>query len=322
MPGCALSLSTFSLMPYPEMTVLAREAEDAGFSGLFVPEANNDGMMCCYLIAQATKRITVGTRIINIYQRAATVCATGAMMIQEQSGGRFLLGLGVGHRLLLKPLGIEMGNARDYLRQYMGLLTAVLNGQQIPNLGYRFRVSPKRVPVYFAALTLQSARFAGEVADGVMLYMCPPERMSRMKNAAREAAIKAGRDPMDLGVTMGLPVFLDDNLEAAYAAARRDMAFYLGLHFYNRIWAQGGFEAQAKQALAAAERGDRAGVSAAMTDAMIDAVALAGPASRCLERLAQYRSAGADLPVLVSHAVSGDYASAFRNSVKIFGKAN
>ena len=321
MAGCALSLSTFSRMPYADLTRLAREAEDAGFSGVYVPEANNDAMLCAYSIAKATSRITIGTRVINIHLRSPIVCGSGALMLQEESGGRFVLGLGVGHRALLKPLGIEMGNARDFLRHYMEVLSPVLSGGTIPNFPYQFRPAPQPIPVYFAALALGTARLAGQLVDGLMLYMCPPERMRTMLDAARESAAEAGRKPGGLGVTMGLPVFLDDKLEAAYAAARRDLATYLGLQFYNRVWAISGFEAEAKRALEAANRGDRAEVAAAMTEPMIDAVALVGPASRCLARLEQYRSQGAITPVLVSHAVHGDYLSAVRENIKVFGPA-
>jgi len=322
MGGIGLSLSTFSRMPYPELGGLARLAEDAGFAGVFVPEANNDAMLCCYTIARATTRLTVGTRIINIYLRTPMLCGAGAMMVQEESNGRFVLGIGVGHRDLLKAVGIEMVNARDYLKEYTALLRRVLGGESIPNLAYQFRVAQPRVPVYFAALAKETARLGGQTADGLMLYMCPPARMEEMIATARGAAVEAGRPASAVTIMMGLPVFLDDDLKAAYEAGRRDLAFYAGLPFYNRVWANGGFKAEAAAALEAARHHDRAAVAATMTDAMIDAAALVGPASRCLERLAEYRKRGADMPVLVTHAVRGDYQSSFRKLVKVFGAAN
>jgi hypothetical protein len=54
---------------------------------------------------------------------------------------------------------------------------------------------------------------------------------------------------------------------------------------------------------------------------MIDAVALIGPASRCLARLEQYRNQGTITPVLVSHAVHGDYLSAVRENIQVFAPA-
>jgi alkanesulfonate monooxygenase SsuD/methylene tetrahydromethanopterin reductase-like flavin-dependent oxidoreductase (luciferase family) len=322
MDAIGLSLSTFTRMPYPDLAQLAREAEDDGFSGVFVPEVNNDAMMCCYSIARATRRITVGTRIINVYLRTPMLCGAGAMMLQEESQGRFLLGLGVSHRETLKPLGIEMVNAREFLGDYTRLLMRVLTGEPIPGFPYQFRVAQPRVPVYFAALTLETARLGGTLADGLMLYMCSPDRMARMIDAARKSAHDAGRPGSAVKILMGLPIFLDDDLKAAFAVARRDLAFYAGLPFYNRIWVREGFAREAAAALEATRRNDRAAVSAAITDPMIELVALAGPISRCRDRLEEYRRRGADLPILVVHTVRDDYQTAVRRVIKAFSALN
>jgi len=104
-------------IPYPEFLQLAREVEDAGFSGIFIPEANNDGLMCSYAVAGVTKRVDIGTWIVNIYLREPTLCAAAAEMVQDAANGRFILGLGVSHRPALEARGIDMGNARDRLRR-------------------------------------------------------------------------------------------------------------------------------------------------------------------------------------------------------------
>src|ERR1700722_10572048 len=96
---------------------LARETEDAGFAGVFIPEAVNDALMCSFAVANATKRIAVATWIVNIYLREPALCAISAEMVQEAAQGRFILGLGVSHRPALEARGIEMGNARDRLRR-------------------------------------------------------------------------------------------------------------------------------------------------------------------------------------------------------------
>ena len=111
MAACGISLSPFSGIPYQDFAQLAREAEEAGFSGVFVPEANNDALMCCHAIAAATRRVTIATWIVNIYLRQPTLCAAGAAMVQEAAGGRFVLGLGVSHRPALQALHIEMSLA-------------------------------------------------------------------------------------------------------------------------------------------------------------------------------------------------------------------
>ncbi len=318
MAGLAVSLSTFSRPSWTEFTRLAREAEDAGFSAVLVPEANNDVMLCCHAVVRATSRVTVGSRIANVYLRAPLVCAAGAAMLQEESDGRFLLGLGAGHRTMLGAMGIAVDNARQHLRGYASTVRRLLETGEFAGLPYRMRTPPKPVPIYIAALSKETARLAGEIAGGLMLYMCTPARMRALADAAREAAVSAGRDPARVTVTMGLPLFLDEQIERAYEVARQALYFYASLPFYNRSLARDGFAAEASAFAQATSQGDRAAAEAALTPRLLDAVALIGPANRCAKRIAEYRRFGAELPVLVPHAVRGDYAHSFRQALKAF----
>jgi alkanesulfonate monooxygenase SsuD/methylene tetrahydromethanopterin reductase-like flavin-dependent oxidoreductase (luciferase family) len=321
MARCGISLSPMSGIPHPEFVQLARAVEDAGFSGVFIPEANNDGLMCCYAVAGATKRIEIGTWIVNIYLREPTLCAAAAEMVQDAAGGRFILGLGVSHRPALEARGIQMGNARDRLRRDTQIIRATLGGETAM-FGMKFRQPKTPIPIYFAALALETARLAGEIADGLMLYLCPPERMRKSIDVAHTAAQQHGRKPAAIAATVGLPVFLHGDLKVAYAAAQRGLAFYGALPFYNRLIARSGFEPAANAIMAAAKRNDASAMAAAVTEPMIDSLALVGPESRCFERLEQYRKHGAELPIMVPNAVNEDYATAVRRVVKSFAKLN
>jgi alkanesulfonate monooxygenase SsuD/methylene tetrahydromethanopterin reductase-like flavin-dependent oxidoreductase (luciferase family) len=70
----------------------------------------------------------------------------------------------------------------------------------------------------------------------------------------------------------------------------------------------------------AAKRRDAAAMAAAVTEPMIDALALVGPESRCFERLEQYRKHGAELPIIVPNAVNEDYSASVRRLLKSFAK--
>ncbi len=307
--------------PYSTLGGLAREAEDAGFSGIFVSESNNDAMMCCAEMARATSRIKLVTWIVNIHFRVPLTCAAAAAMVQELSGGRFVLGLGVSHRPLLESLGIEMGNGRERLRFYTVELRRLLCGEALgPGVELRLNAPRHPVPIYYAALALETARLAGELADGVELYMCSAQRMSRLAQAAREAAARHGRKPSDVAITMGLPTFVHDDLDRAMSVARRRLAFYGSLPFYNRQMARAGFEAEAQAAMAAAQRGDKNAVEAAMSERLLDSMALIGPPARCLERLAAFRAAGAQLPIIRPNEIDQDQTATIRGAIKVFGQ--
>src|SRR5205807_9434074 len=81
-----------------EIQAVAREAEEAGFDAIFATEVNNDVMATAQLMGTATERIQVGTWIANVYLRHPYVCAQGAALIADATGGRFILGLGASHQ--------------------------------------------------------------------------------------------------------------------------------------------------------------------------------------------------------------------------------
>jgi alkanesulfonate monooxygenase SsuD/methylene tetrahydromethanopterin reductase-like flavin-dependent oxidoreductase (luciferase family) len=214
-----------------------------------------------------------------------------------------------------------MGNARERLRRDTQTIRKAFSGE-LQMFGMKLRQPTKPVPIYYAALALETARLGGELADGLMLYLCPPERMRKSIDVAHEAARSHGRKPSDVVATVGLPVFLHNDLKTAYTAAQRGLAFYGALPFYNRLLARSGFESAAAAIMEGAKRHDPAAMASAITDPMIDALALVGPESRCIERLEQYRRAGAELPILVPNAVNEDYTSGVRRILNAFAKLN
>jgi len=280
-----------------ELGRIAREAEDTGFSAVMVPEGGNDSLLACLLVAQATSIIRLGTSIAIIYNRQPTLCASAAVMVQEVSAGRLVLGLGVGHRPVLEAMGIEpAANSRARLREYTLALKQIFTGQ---SKGMRVPQPSRPIPIHLGALTMETARLAGEIADGVQLFMCTPQRLKKLAETVRAAAASHGRNPTDLAITFGMPAFVDDNLQQAYARARRYLKLYTMLPFHRRQIIRNGFEREAEAARAAGERGDKAAQEAALTEQLLDTLALVGPVSRCVERIEAYREAGAQMLTIV-----------------------
>src|SRR5215467_14349887 len=132
-----------------EVQTIAREAEDAGFDAIFAAEVNNDVMATAQLMGAATTRASVGTWIANLYLRHSYVCAQGAAIIADATGGRFGLGLGVSHPPVNHALGIDMGEPPDVLRSYVTDVRRWLKGEG-PATHLPQRPSPRPVPVYVA----------------------------------------------------------------------------------------------------------------------------------------------------------------------------
>lgn len=276
--------------PASEVQAVAREAEDAGFDAIFAAEVNNDVLATAQLMGSATRRITVGTWIANIYVRHSYVCAQGAALIADATGGRFVLGLGVSHPPVNKALGIDMGQPSTELRRYVTAVRNWLKGEG-PATHLPQRPSPKPVPVYIAAVTSRTVELASELADGIMPFLWSAPRVAQSKAwISRGRAKASGLGKLD--VTLGLPTFIGDDLKAMRDAARQNLGLYTTFPFFQRLFRASGFTAEA-------DKMEKAPGPDTLSDRLLDAVCLLGPIGRCREQLAAFRAAGVDLPILV-----------------------
>lgn len=282
--GCSVS----------DLRALAREAEAGGFEAIFSPEVPPyNGLANAQVFAEATTKIKVGTWITNIYMRQAVMAAATAMTIQEITGGRMVLGLGVSHKPVNDRYEIVMGDPVEKMRGYVKAVKSFMDGTA-PALTLKREV-PK-VPVYIAGLTKGAARLAGEVADGIMPYMSTPEYIKKLAGYVAEGAKAAGRDPSEIDITLGIPSVVSDDLELARKAGKRGLSGYLRFPFYQRLMTNNGFGGEIDKIKGGADPAE------VFSDEMLDAVALVGPAERCRERLEAYRKAGVSLPIIVPNA--------------------
>ena len=269
---------------------VAREAEAAGFDAIFSTEVNNDALATAQLMGSATERIEVGTWVANIYLRHSYVCAQGAALIAEATGGRFVLGLGVSHHPVNDALRVDMSEATDDVRRYAAEVQAWVRGDG-PATHLPQRPASVKVPVYIAAITSRTVEHSAEFADGIMPIFWSPSRVKRSKtwvDRGRGRAPQLG--PLDL--TLGVPTFIGDNIEALRQSARQNLVLYTSFPFFQRLFRASGFTTEADLM----EQG--AGV-ASLSDGLLDAVCLIGPVEKCQQRLAEFRAAGVDMPILM-----------------------
>lgn len=284
---------------------LGREAEARGFDSVFVVEqgASNDGMVAVEAIALATSRIAIGPGIANVHLRHPALLGATAVAVDELSGGRLILGLGTNNETMIRGLGLPWKEPRLALRETTEWVRRVFAGQAPPNIHTAFRAARRPIPIHFGGVALETAALAGEIADGLMLYLATPARSRQVIDRMTEAARRAGRAPGAVQVTLLVPTFLHDRLDAARAAARTFLSRYAPRSLYAKMFRRSGFDAEVDAMTAAVARGDAGGVTAAITDRMLDEVLLVGPLARCRERLAAFREAGIDYPLLAPQPV-------------------
>lgn len=295
-----------------DLVAWSRRAETLGYEAVFVPESYNDSLAYAEAVALATSRLRVGTAITNVYLRHPTLLAQQAAAVQEFSGGRLLLGIGVGHRVVNASLGIDMGNPLAKIRDVIGTLRAAwTKGPHQP----RPAVPPR---VLAAALAPRMIELAGELADGAIYNLFPLARYPRAMNALRHGAERAGRTVEDLEVCHFTTCYLSDDRAAALHESKRMLARYANLPFYGNMLADCGFRDEVGAVRAAWKRKDVAAAEAAVSDEMADAVTLVGDPAHCRERLRAYRMAGATLAIVFPNPVGESRAAAVERTLVAF----
>ena len=184
---------------------LALVAEDLGYQEIWMTEgAGRDSLTQLASIATATNRIVAGTGILPIYSRTPLITAMSAAGLAAVSGGRFILGLGVGNRPATENgHGVTFANPLDRLRETIYIVRRLLQGEEVTFHGKALKVTevslgdaaPKeKVPIYIAALGPRMLRLAGEIADGVLLSWAASSYLKEAIRQVREGAVSAGRD--------------------------------------------------------------------------------------------------------------------------------
>ena len=310
-----LSIASHSGLPPADVGALASAAELAGFSAVFVAEGHGDALSLCHPVAAATSRVLLGTAVANAALRPPVLTAKTAAQLDQASGGRFVLGLGVANSVMNSRFGIPPFAPLPMIEEYVAVVRAVLAGEA----GYEGRVfrtglvpldcPPVRVilPIYLAALGPRMLELAGRIADGVILNLVTPAQAGEAGQVVRASAHAAGRDPASVEVVCVVHSCLSDDDAAAAAAARAVVPRYVLHPAVPRLFGEldGGPSLQGVRDLVLT--GDRAGAADRVPQHVADGFVAHGTLSALAARLAEYRAAGVDLPVVFPMPVGGDW---------------
>jgi alkanesulfonate monooxygenase SsuD/methylene tetrahydromethanopterin reductase-like flavin-dependent oxidoreductase (luciferase family) len=320
-----------------EIVEVARQAEDAGWAGVWMIEYEYDSFAFAQAIATATSRIVTGSCIARVYPRHPLLVAETATVIDRLAPGRFVIGLGHGgvsepgrgssgvDRLTLQRWGVPSERAVARMREYVEVIRRALSGASVDYDGefYRFEgvklsITPSGdVPIYLGARKPGMLRLAGEVADGVFLWLTGEHTTRSSIEAVRDAAAAAGRDAAGVKVGCLIPTCVGEDGSAARGAMRTYLVdFYLGRAAYAEVLADGGFEEVGANVKAHVARGDAAGAATCITDDALDDLTIAGNPQDCRAHLARWAARGIELPVLYVFPPDGDWGAAYGGAIR------
>ncbi len=281
-----------------------RLAESLGYESVYVTHiAGWESLTVLTAYAAATTEIRVGTGVVPIYSRTPVTMAQTAATIDELSGGRLTLGLGVSHRVVVEHWhGQSIDHPVREMREYVAIVRAILRGEDPPP-GEKWRsafrlvgLDPRpQLPIYIAALSPAMLRLAGEVADGVLLWLCCPDYIRDVVvPEVTKGRERAGHTLRGFDIVPAVPSAVVDDPASAYATMRRDLLPYFSLPFYRAMLERSGFDAEIAAFDAAA--GDVEQMGAAISERFLSQLTAVGDAAAVVAGLGRYRAAGATSP--------------------------
>jgi probable F420-dependent oxidoreductase len=312
-------------VPLNEHREVLQRAEAAGYTDLWSLEVDGtDAFSPLALAAGWTERMRLGTAIAGSFTRGPMTLAMSAAALAEAAPGRFVLGLGTSSGTIAQdwngiPFEKPYTRTRDVFRAVRaalagGRVTVDTSTTHVSN----FRLSrpvPAPVPIFLAALRERMLRLAGAEADGVIINWLAADDVPTVLREVRAGAEAAGRDPASVEVVCRIFVCVSDDTQAARQIARRYIAAYLTVPVYAEFHRWLGRGDLLRPMLDAWNAGDRRGALAAIPDAVVDSVFIAGDAATCRAKIEAYVDAGVQTPVVYIIPVSTDWTEQGRESI-------
>ena len=288
---------------------VAQRVEELGYESLWIADTGGpDPFVIAAAAAAVTSRVRIGTAVIPAYTRTPPVIASAAASCAELAPGRFVLGVGASSETIVQawsgvPWRRPLARVRETVETVRAILAgerSMIDGKTLSSRGYRLlmRTPSPPIPIHVGALMPPMLELAGAIADGVTLNMMPVSAVPRMLARVRAGAERAGKDPDRIEVVARFQVGMTEDKSGARAIIRQFFGPYFATSVYNRFVEWCGYGAEAREILDAWQAKDRARNATAVTDAMIDDIAIIGSAEECRARVAEFVAAGVTTPMV------------------------
>lgn len=251
-----------------KLVTQVREAEELGFATAWIPNIfGADAMTVCALAGSATSRIEIGTAVVPTHSRHPLHMAQQALTTQAACGGRFTLGIGPSHKIVIEGImGLSYDKPARHVREYVTVLKDLFEKGSTDFSGETYRVNGSvdvacdtKPSVLIGALGPMMRKIAGSLCDGTLTWMTGPRTLeAEVAAGVRAAAEEAGRPAPR--VVAGIPICLTNDADGARAKAGEIFAMYGHIPSYMNMLELEGVSGPAEIAITGDEKTLEAGI--------------------------------------------------------------
>jgi F420-dependent oxidoreductase-like protein len=314
--------------PVEQVLPIVEHAERIGIDSVWsVEEYGPDAVSLLGYLAAKTRRIGLGTAIMQIPARTPAATAMTAMTLDMLSNGRFHLGLGLSVPWIVegwhgRPYDRPLRRTREYVdivRKAIARTERVAYDGEIYQLPYRgpgssgtarpvrSEMTPLRpdLPLYLGAIGPRSVALTGEIADGWLCALYAPEHEKTLTRPLDDGINRAGRTPDDVRICPIPYVARADTLQEGRDRLRPLFAHLVGAlgpggrNTYFDVACQMGYEGPARTIRALLADGHKSEAIATVPDTLIDEAALVGPLSAITDRIHAWKDSRVDTLILL-----------------------
>ena len=269
---------------------------DVWFSDAGAP----DTLTLVAAIAHYTSRVRVGVAVTPVYTRSPSVIAASINVIDQLLPGRFVMGLGSSsHTIMSQWNGIALDKPLSRVRETTELVREMLSGSKtnfdgktLASHGYRQAPLNEPVPIHLAALRANMIEMAAEVGDGVIFNLWPRDALPKVMEHVKIGAARAGKDWREVEIVNRAMVLCTNDKAKGRELFRASFAPYYATPVYNNFLAWSGYRDAAATISEGWSEKDRAKTGGALSDELIDEIAIIGSAEEIRTRIKEHADGG------------------------------
>lgn len=321
-----LGYSLGPLLSMREILLCAKMADQQeNVDSLWVPESwGRESFATLGAISQVTRKVSLGTSIINIYSRTPAIVAMAATTLDMLSDNRTIIGLGASTAAIVENWhGLKFNRPASRMKEYIECLRLMTRGEKVKYNGEFFQINnfkilhqPQRanIPIFMAAVNKKMVSMASKLADGILLYLRPLEELKRTATELKQAT--KGKS-FEIACSF-ICAMSNKEPEKARARAATTLAFYIAVgEYYSKFLADNGFKIEVEEISAEYRKAGADNAAKYVSDRMLSSLVICGSSEECRESLSKFLSTGITLPIIQFNPI-GESESSFKEMLSAF----